>query len=901
MTHHTTVLAPDASFLDAAARHILAFVADEAAPTQLLKSSIVIPNLKITAPLAVALGSAAGSSTLLPRIDTLSGMAEPWMCEVDHTPDSRRELILHAVLRSRRWFEEAELWDVAGELIAFFDVLTDHAVRLPDGEAELLSRLERAFGLYNAAPLAFEARLVHTLWQAEAQGRPSRRVARLLALRQWIGNLKGPLVVFSESEDDPVLDEVIAAAARRVRVLQFVPDRSWCEGATARVLQAAWPCHAKNPDAAQYGPLLARAAALGREDAGAARNDLALWEAASLEELAAFVRDQVLAWIGEGRQRIALVAADRLVARRARALLEREAVLVDDETGWKLSTTRAAATVDAWLEVLATDGYHRAVTDLLRSPFLFGDLEAAFRAQSLAEAEALVARSGIISGLDRLREAAGADGPAAAVLLHRLLQMRSVMAAQQRASIAEWLRRLRRALEGLGGIARLASDAAGSAWLDWLELRIDELAQDGELFVFAHWRRWFDREMDAAMFRDGSIDSPIVMTHLAATRLRAFDASIVIGADCEHLAPPRLPAWLTHGGVRRELGLPGQEVERQRLPEDLAALILSSGKTVICWQGQRREEILLPAPQVDVLAQVLGVAGGTSPVTRVKVAEVPAAAQPGPTRRSAPAVPIDRVPTRISASGLQTLFDCPYRYFARHVLGLRESEELVEGLEKRDFGTTVHAILHAFHAAWPDLSAHSDQTLIEALAAISEQAFAPWVERNFLDHAWRVRWLGRLASYVTWQRRREGEGWRVAVQEEVSIRRLHLGDDRQIELQGRIDRRDVRGREHSLLDYKSRGLSALRRQVADPDDAQLAFYALLSEVPPVEAAYVALDDDRLDAVKVDDVEGVAARVLERLQGAFAAMRDGAGMPAHGVDRICAHCEMRGLCREEWLR
>ncbi|MFM8460637.1 MAG: hypothetical protein ACKOAB_00895, partial [Polynucleobacter victoriensis] len=56
----------------------------------------------------------------------------------------------------------------------------------------------------------------------------------------------------------------------------------------------------------------------------------------------------------EGHQHIALIAQDRLVARRIRARLARfgKGLSVHDETGWKLSTTRAAASVMSWIDIL---------------------------------------------------------------------------------------------------------------------------------------------------------------------------------------------------------------------------------------------------------------------------------------------------------------------------------------------------------------------------------------------------------------------------------------------------------------------------------------------------------------------------------------------------------------------
>jgi ATP-dependent helicase/nuclease subunit B len=83
----------------------------------------------------------------------------------------------------------------------------------------------------------------------------------------------------------------------------------------------------------------------------------------SLEEESIAIARQVLQWRHAGIDSIALVALDRLTARRVRALLERAQIAVRDETGWKLSTTSAAAAVMRWYDLVADDLYWRDLLD----------------------------------------------------------------------------------------------------------------------------------------------------------------------------------------------------------------------------------------------------------------------------------------------------------------------------------------------------------------------------------------------------------------------------------------------------------------------------------------------------------------------------------------------------------
>ena len=140
-----------------------------------------------------------------------------------------------------------------------------------------------------------------------------------------------------------------------------------------RALDAAWPAPCDG------GPSLRERAAVVRSRCIPSirwRGRLSLFGAASLEEEAAAADVRVRSWLLEGRQRIAVVVQDRLVARRLRALLERAEVLVQDETGWALSTVAAATVIMRFLDCLGSDFHHRDLVDLLKSPFLFADWSA---------------------------------------------------------------------------------------------------------------------------------------------------------------------------------------------------------------------------------------------------------------------------------------------------------------------------------------------------------------------------------------------------------------------------------------------------------------------------------------------------------------------------------------------
>ena len=880
-----------ADFVDVCARRI---VADCRARLPDLSSLLVVPPSPALAPaLRRGLAEAAGRALLLPRIATLAQLATA--AGAGGQTDSQRQLVLYQQLRERGWFADSALWGICAELIALFDELSERAVGLPEDEGEFLDRLERAYDVRGSQLLRFEAEVVHRLWRAEAAGPPGRPAAQSIALAHLAGAAAGPLYMLCEGEPRPVEQAFSQAWSVRQAATVFLPKREMSTEAPMQALNFAWP-----PDAAA-APALAERAAAARSafPLSPLASRLRLIGAASLEAEAAAVVLEVKRWLDRGRQSIALVAADRVAARRARALLEREGVLVQDETGWKLSTTRAAALVDAWLEVIAADAYHRDLLDLVKSPFVFGDLAEASRQAGLLQLEEGLVRHNLAYGLGRFEAALAREAGCgeAVELLARVAAARRPM-PRASATAADWLAGLERALELLGAVDRLAQDAAGGALLALLRARREELAAVPARLTFGEWREWLNRELENAAFVDRGIDSPVVMTHLAAVRLRRFDAAVLIGADRDSLAPPRVRSVFGNRAVRTELGLLLPDETAARLRDDLAGLIVSCGEVTATWQMLRGGEANLPCPELSLLSVLHASAWGDA--LAAPAVAPPSAAAAGGTPMPRPAAPL-RVPLRLSASAFASLMACPYQFFARHMLGLARPEEVREALEKRDYGEFVHRILQRFHAAHPQLSGHADEALAADLEAISREVFAPEIEANFLEHAWLARWLDCVPGYIAWQKAREAAGWRHAGGELTREIALTLAGGGTLALHGRLDRLDHRadGAE-AVLDYKTQDAQGLKRRLADAaEDVQLACYALLQGERVTEAAYLALDGDKPVELVLPDVQDMARAQGQRLAAAVAALCDGARLPAHGAPGVCEWCEVRGLCRRDY--
>ena len=865
---------------------------------------VLLPTLRAAPDFARALGRLSGAATLLlPRFTTLAAWSEEVALDAIE-PDSRREARLYRALRDGKWFSGADLWQVSADLRRLADELTRQNVGLPASLEEFETRLAKAHAASANRAFRFEARLVHAMWGALAQGVPDGEAAYALRLARLAGQAAGPL--YSAGLDDLAPGERAffdAYAARQP--VHALPVRA--ASPLRAALQRAW-------DGGE--PLRERAA---RQRAEAPQSPLdgrfALFGASSLEEEAQAVDVKVRQWLVAGKSAIAVVVQDRLVARRARALLERASVLVEDETGWTLSTSSASTVVRRWLDALASRFYHQDVLDLVKSPFFLADWDASRRKAAIYRLERLIRRHGLVSHLKRYLDfARREDGMEDAILLlQRLWDAQAPLASRERLPLGAWLERLRQSLDALGIRQGLENDAAGRQLLNLLQRLGAELAADDTRCTLAEWKSWLGHQLEGATFRDAGIESPVVFTHLGNLPLRAFDAVLIAGADAAHLPGADATLAFFTPAVRAELGLPRREEALARLERELGDVIAATPAVFVTWQARQRGEPNALTPWFERLEVFHRLAyGGGLLDADMRRLIVQAQVEAEGERREAATLhspstvlaPSD-VPQTLSVSAYASLIACPYLFFARHALRLAELDEVREDMEKRDYGDLVHAVLQRFHARHARLSGEDADALRAELEALSDAVFADALEASYLSRGWALRWKALIPAYLAWQMAREAAGWCVAECEAKREVPLELAAGRTLTLKGRLDRRDEKCGEAgekagAVLDYKTQSPKALKEKLRHPgEDVQLALYALLQGEDVAEAAFVGLDEAPVQAVALDGAPGEwAAAEKNRLRALFDAILDGAALPANGAEKTCAYCEMHGLCRKE---
>jgi ATP-dependent helicase/nuclease subunit B len=887
-----------------------------AATPDLSRAIVVLPNLYAAAGIARALAELAGRSLLLPRLTTLAAWCADEPAATPAVPESVRQAALFEALRSRGWFDAPDLWPLAGELARLFDQLTRQNIALPAGSDEFVRQLEQAYRAKAGEPLQLEARLVHELWHASLQpldGRSDPAALYHLQLARMAASVAEPVYAAGLPRLTPAEEHFFEACAQRVAVTHYRIDTDAVDaGAVAKICAAAWPLQ---PDAAD---LRSRAHAFASEVAQSPiAQVLSLFAANSLEQEARAVETQVRCWLIEGKQRIAVVALDRLVARRARAMLERARVMVQDETGWLFSTTSASTVIMRWLDAMSGGFYHEDLLDLVKSPFVFSGWQR--RREAVYRLERIIRRESVVADLDNYLQAARAteEGSAAAELLERLGRAAKLFRREGKRPLSDWLAQLFASMSELGIDLGLRRDPAGLQLLELLELRARELGRSRETFSFVEWRQWLNRQLESAEFRDTGIVSPVVFTHLPLTRLRAFDAVILVGCDAAHLPGAPDENLFFNQSVRGQLGLPGAEQETAQVREDLIGLLSRSSTALATWQSRRRDEPNLLSPLLErlevfhELAYATGLANDALP-RLLPEAEMPApavenAAAPLPAlaARPAPSIHPALVPSKVSASGYNSLLACPYQFYARYVLRLRETEDVQEALEKRDYGEYVHRILRLFHERHPQASVVPRPELERTLIEISNEVFRAATEANYLSHAWALRWRALIPRYLDWQLDRERHGWVFHAAELKRSIEIALPNGATLMLEGRIDRVDRHeidgATTFAVVDYKTSNKKLLKDALVDTgEDIQLPVYVNLLDAPVEDAFYLSLDGKSVDDVQLDDdAFEDAQQAIERLRRIFVALHTGGRTAAQGIEPVCRWCEMKGLCRRPY--
>ncbi len=902
----TTSLAPDERWWPGVAQRVceLACEAPGCAAGDFRRVTVILPAMVHARALRQALLARLGAPCVGPRLHTL----QSWT-GIAARAAARPRAELYQALRDSTWVRDGfgsqanTLWSLARDVTLLNEELTLAACGAIEAfTGRWRGAVARNFSQRAAAAGDAQSQLVLGLWQASLafdEGAPRLREALERCARTNDGPLLWLLPQGALPWQRAAVAAIAAASGQQARIV--VADYA-ALGERRPWISAAWPELHADALGMAAAPIAQRAGALSQCSWQA--SELQIFACDSLEQEASTAAQWLIDRLSAGDTALALVALDRLTARRVRALLDRARVLVADESGWKLSTTSAAAAVMRWIDLVVADFDQRDLEDWLRSPFTL--------AQS-PEKEAILQcvterlrQHGVRGGMNAVRMAVarGPDIAGAAPATRTVDQMVDLAQRWQRpGTLGRYLGLLSFTLEALGMRAALAADPVGRIVLEALRDLHEELIGSDLPLKLDEFRAFLAEHLEDLAAVDREIDSPVVMTTLAALRLRRFDAVILIGADADHLPATGSGTGLLANCVRQDLGLRTEADRVLEQTRDLACALAGSPRLAATWRVRRQDEPLPLSPLLDRLCLLSELAGGPRMLAAARLQDhvaVPAIA-PAPCPRAP-----SRLPARLSASAYQDLIDCPYRFYALRILGLRELPRMRARPDKRDLGLLLHAILCAFHEQHAE--GLSEMAAYAQLLRIVDAQVSPLLTQQPALIAYRQRLRAMLPGYLRWFVQSQRDGWRWLEGESPRRRALELEGAGTVELVGRIDRIDANAQgQLRLLDYKVRDVAALRKgQREVGEDVQLLFYAMLLDPLPQEAAYLSLQrpPDPLAPQKgvvtlvpaPAPLAGHVAQMGARLAQDLQRIHGGAGLPANGAETICRRCELPGLCR-----
>ncbi len=841
-------------------------------------------------------------------------------------PDTEivRRVELHAQLHQTAWLsqvlggqgERDGLWALSRQLLQINDELTwaalaraDSSLAIPELETRLRGLIRGRYGELAWKACSPEAELALGIWRASLSADPNEPGI--------VNQLRRFHRVLQETSAQPVLTVARHTFAPHERTLleQYAArhtvesiDIDWSKSLSP-ALQLIWPECLSSPNTDVAIPdLRTRAAQLQSESQPLSK--LELHGCASLEDEAMTAVARILEWLDAGHRNIGLIALDRIVARRIRALLDRAQVRVQDDTGWKFSTSSAAGALMRWLQLAAFDKENcetSVLLDWLKSQFTWHDIE--YKAALIACMETAWRSSNTLRGWNAMQKALQTSeliaDPVAQQAIKRLREVQqqaSVPTGKQ--SLSRFFSWLQRTLLSNGMQVAMAADSVGASLLELLNELAQAVGGQTTRHSYGEWRDFIADALENSTFRDRNIESPVILCSMQSARLRSFDHVVIVGADARNFGVRDTDSLFLTPGLRSELGLHDRQAEQHERLLDLALLLTLPKAVVMTWQARLGAEPNPVAPPLERLSLMHRLAFDDDLHRQFDWPSVQAEIHP--LSMPAPNAP-ELVPTKLSASAYNRFISCPYRYFVQAMLGLKPLDEMSEEAEKRDYGELLHRILQQFHARLGSEAQTLQRTdLIAQLQVVTAAMFEPLVAANGDFIAWRERWLQVLPSYVDWLLDWTAQGWRFDAAEKWHRAELMLdinAQQRPLTLIGRVDRIDRRidqdgAGTQTVIDYKAKAKDRLKKDLAIPgEDTQLPFYRLLLPAAH-DAFYLRVDTGKVEAVRSEQpIDALSEALYQRIVLDFTHLLTGASLPANGTDAACKYCDARGLCRK----
>ena len=820
---------------------------------------------------------------------------------------------------------QADSWSVAREMMDLFDQLWLNETSLPSDREELTSQLREAYRIAGRPPgqLRDEAHIIHLLWTAWSKdsesslssGKCYREVLRHLAPAPdteavYVCGHDRLTVVEVEALQRLTEKIPVAILTRPEALISLDAGQSPASDPVtpyAAVLQEAFAC--------EQSTMVERARACRTDyPEDPLKGRLFTFVAEQAEPHARGIDIQVRRWLNEGCRNIGLVTEDRKLARRVRALLERAGIQIRDYAGWALSTTSAASTIERWLECLDQDFHYLALLDILKSPFVRLARSPDYLDQ-VGDFEQSLHRHNIHSGLTNYRRISEEEPEWTSFLDRVEKAAQPLLTLRDRPTGREYLDALQKSLDLLGCRPGLADDEVGGKILSELDRMHFQLAHSGARLSRVQWHALLRRTLEQQNCRWKSSQDAVSLINLDQAHLARFDRLIIAGMDSRHYPGTDSSFLVFNDSVRSDLGLSTRAELRKLNLQRFLSLILSSGQVLLTYQKTDQNEPLMPSiwwTQITVFHRLIYKASLEEPSLPTLSLHPDAWVRPpcfqirdsAFDRMPSPPDRPELLPARISASGHQALIDCPYRFYVRDMLCIREPDTVREEMDSLEFGSHVHRCLEAFHSGisgapgpWQGQITGHETSALGLLREIGEY-FMERLTPSPSNIVFAQRWKVITQRYINLQKSLENSQVLIESEKQVGCE-----IDEGLILNGRIDRMDRDQNDHRIvIDYKTGTRKISDNEVQDGEQVQLTSYALMVEpIERVQYWWLSLDLQKeipLTSLEREDLWDLSRKVHGRLRDVFRSLRTQGEMPANGNEATCERCYAQGVCRKD---
>jgi ATP-dependent helicase/nuclease subunit B len=590
----------------------------------------------------------------------------------------------------------------------------------------------------------------------------------------------------------------------------------------------------------------------------------------------------------------AMVTADRALARRVAAELQRWNLDVDDTAGIRLSETPAGAFLRLTAAMIAEDLAPISLLSALKHPLAAGgQVPGAFRAQ---------ARQLELAVLRGPRPGSG----------FRDLQVALLRKGDSTESLRAWLRRIEREAKPLQAALKKKNASLEELAGAHLEFAESLAASDEETGAARLWRGEAGEAL-ADLFREilegaialpalGGAEYPDLLETLMAqrvvrprfgahprlaiwgpleARLQHADLLILGGLNEGKWPPDAGPdPWLSRP-MRQRFGLPLPErriglaahdfVQGACAPEVvLTRAVKIEGTPTVASRWLLRLEMLVGQPQQEEEARAARY------LEWARTLDWDGLAKPVAPPNFAP--PIEARPRELSVTDIELLVRNPYGVFAKKILGLRLLDPIDAAPGAADRGSFIHQALDAFVTAYPG---ELPENALEELHAFGKKAFGDSLDEPMVAAFW-WPWFEQIAEWfvgLEQGRRRDT----VTIASEAKGRWTFEAPRGPFTLTAKADRIDrLPDGTLAIVDYKT-GMVPRQEDVRFGLSPQLPVEAVIAEAGGFEGVDAATVGElahwklggvaagKLQPVRTDEKEGGLAALIDAARAGVVAL------------------------------